>query len=189
LPLWSNQSRSDDNPGAPNILNNPFGTPSATIDPDPVNGTGWWDTLPGVYGSKQGWWDIANGSIELGIPNQPNNPPGSYKLIQLQVTYWNDINQAPIVSVSPFAVQQGVTVSTLVESGPVGGAWYSDLYLWRLEPNPFSETITLTGPAFTGSQIDQIVVDTICIVPEPASAVSALLLGALAVWQVRRREV
>lgn len=166
---------------------NPFGSPTASIDWDPPFGTGWYDSLPAVYGGKQGWWDIATGSITLEIPNRPSNPPGSEKLIQIQVTYWDDINKAPLISISPFATQIGATTTTLVETGPVGGAWYSALSTWRLQPNPQEETITLTGPAGIGSQIDQVVVDTICIIPETSSLACAGLLALAGVWVVRRR--
>ncbi len=184
MQAWSFSTAAD--PAAPDIWNNPFGTPSADITVSSM-GSGWWDSEPLVYGSKYGWWDIGEGEIELYIPNSPYVDPGSYKLIQVQVTYWLDINQAPIISVSPYAEQQGATETAEIEKGPVGGAWYLDRSIWRLSPNPENETIFLTGPTGTGSMIDQIVVDTICIVPEPSSVGCAVVLGLGALWYVRRR--
>lgn len=173
------------NPAAPTIDQNGYGDPVATIDFQPPYGTGWKDTLPGVYGSKQGWWDIATGSIVLSIPNTGLTGPGTYKEIWIQLTYWRDINDAPSVLVDlPGAVQTfGNDPDQLIELGPVGGGWYYDLTKWRVEPNPLEEVIVITGAPFMGSQIDQIVVDTICV-PEPASLAG---LACLAVVLLRRR--
>ena len=175
----------DSNPAAPSGLVNPNGTPSADITVSEF-GTYWWDnsdlSWSAVFGSAQGWWDIAEGSILLTVPNQGNANPGSFTSIQLQVTYWLDISEAPEVSVSPFAVQQGEKETTLVESGPAGGGWYSDLYRWNVSPSPYSLAITLVGPASSGSMIDRIIVDTLYVVPEPSSAACAMVLGAVAVW-------
>jgi len=183
LQQWSFSTDAD--PATPDIFSNPFGSSSADIDVEPLYGTGWWDTYEDVYGSKQGWWDVARGSITLEISNSPSSPPGSYKLIQVQVTYWRDISAAPSISVNPFATQQGSTITTLIENGPEGGAWYSDRSIWVLGPNPSSETVLVQGHATYGSMIDGIVVDTICVVPEPSSVACAALLGLAALWRVR----
>jgi len=184
LQVWN--FATDANPAAPSLLNNPFGTPSATIDYDPLFGTGWYDTMPDLYGSKQGWWDIATGTIAFDIPNSPATGPGSFKLLQLQVTYWKDLSLAPLVTLDPFGTPQGSVTTSLVEPGPVGGGWYSDTYLWELVPNPTGEQLLISGDPMWGSQIDQVVVDTICVVPEP-SALVCLMLGLGTLWLAQRR--
>jgi len=171
----------------PNPVDNPFGSPTAFIDVD-ENGTGYYDTMPEVYGSAQGWWDIGTGSITLTIPNRPNAGLDTYKEITVWIKYWDDINGAPEVLVAPTPKSFGVTTEWL-EDGPMGGSWMADTWTFRIEPNPDFETITILGN-FMGSQIDEIYVTTICapLVPEPSSilALCSGLLGA-AGFVVRRK--
>ena len=148
------------NPSGPESVDNAFGTPSAAVDYEPPFGTGWKNTLPAVYGSAQGWWDIARGSIVLSIIDSPNIAAHVWKDIQVQVTYWQDINMAPSVGVTPSGSLVSKT-TRLVESGPVGGAWYADTWLFHVDPAAGSgETVTVAGHPNMGSQIDKIVVDT-----------------------------
>lgn len=147
------------NPSSPESYSNPFAAPSAAIDYSPPWGSGWYDTLPAVYGSAQGWWDIAMGSIVLSVVNHPDIPVDTWKDIMVRVVYWKDINQAPNVVISPSASLLGKT-STLVLSGPVGGGWYADLWTFHVDPNRNSETITVAGHPSMGSQIDSLAVDT-----------------------------
>jgi hypothetical protein len=142
-----------------------------------------------VFGTKQGFWDIGNGSITLTLPNLPNNNV-SYETIQIQITYWRDISQAPSYgySSSPFATQIGSTSTTLVQDPAGPGAWYSDLTLWHVTPNPNMDTITILGDLNFGSVIDQIVIDTLAV-PEPSTAsLMALALGGAVLWSLRRRK-
>jgi hypothetical protein len=174
--------------GAPDTANNPFGSPAALISVD-QNGTGYYDTMPDVYGSAQGWWDIGTGSIVLTIPNRPNAGVDTYKDISVMVKYWKDISDAPDVQVSPSAMSFGVT-SQWLEDGPMGGAWWADTWAFHIEPNPDSETITIQASTW-GSQVDEIKVETICAlkpVPEPGSlmALCSGILG-LAGYAIRRK--
>jgi hypothetical protein len=173
------------NPATATIDQNGYGDPVATIDGQPAGETGWRNTLPGVYGSKQGWWDIGTGSIVLDIPNSGLTGPGTYKEIWVQLTYWRDISQAPVVGMNLPGVVKTYDndPDQLVLAGPVGGGWYYDLTKWRVEPNPLEERIVITGAELWGSQIDQIVVDTICV-PEPASLAG---LACLVAVLLRRR--
>lgn len=180
-PTWRGQPGStfqawefgtDENPAYPSVLNNPYGNPCAVIDYDPPFGTGWMEGTEwsDVYGSKRGWWDIGTGSMSITIPNTENTAPDSYKDIRIQITYWKDISAAPGINIIPGGVQVGETQDSLVESGPMGGGWYSMLVDWRLIPNPTCETIIIAGDPMWGSMIDEVVVDTICtVVPEPGS--------------------
>ena len=101
----------------------------------------------------------------LELPNYPD--PNPYKEIVLQVTWHED--GPPGYSVDPAASIIDSQLGVDLENG-----WFYDYIVFRIEPNPEFETITLTNQ--TGDlYIDQVVVDTICV-PEPAS-VTMLLLG------------
>lgn len=150
---------------SPDVLVNPYGTPSLSVDYNFPFGTGWYNTQAG-YGSKQGFWDIANGSMSLNIPSVA--VPAFYLQIQLQVTYWLDVSQAPTFLLAPSAVQIGPTITTLVEDPAGLGAWYSDLIVWEVTPGPSSQAITLLGNASFGSVIEQVIIDT-RPVPEPTT--------------------
>ena len=154
-------STNDASDVAPESENNPYGNPLATVNVG-MYGSGWYNTNPGVYGAKQGWWDVGEGSIVLDIPNTSNTGPGTFKEIWVQVTYWLDINAAPTVSIDLPGATKTDEQSVKILNGPTGGAWWLDQSKWYVEPNPLSETITITGSPTAGSQIDQIVVDTIC---------------------------
>ena len=172
---------------APDTVSNPYGTPTLSISPEPVFATGWYDTFV-AYGTNQGFWDIARGSMSLQVPN--SNTGDLYQYIQVQVTYWLDISQAPTFSFSPSATQIGSTATTLV-SDPAGpGAWYSDLSTWLIQPSPNQDMITLLGGSANGSVIDFVSVDTLATsVPEPSAVVLATLggLGLLLVLRRHRR--
>jgi hypothetical protein len=156
------------NPAAPETVSNPYGMPSAVIDYERPFGSGWKNSIPAVYGAAQGWWDIARGSIALSIINHPYLGYDISKDIQVQVVYWKDINDAPTVLVTPTAIQINKT-TTLVASGPTGGAWYLDLWIFHVNPNMNSEVITVKGHPTAGSQIDRIVVDTRYTEPPPTT--------------------
>ncbi|MBK9138562.1 MAG: PEP-CTERM sorting domain-containing protein [Verrucomicrobia bacterium] len=165
---------------------NPFGSPTATVTVGEF-GSGWQNTLLGL-GTQTGFWDLGGegGQIELFIPNRPASPPGSYKDLRIQVTYFKDISAAPTVTLAGATlVNSGFQV---VESVPTGGQWIASWTDWRIEPNPVSETIVIKSDADWGSVVDQIVVDTICVVPEPSSVAFAGVVALGAIWFVRRRQ-
>lgn len=169
---------------APNPLTNGYGTPTLSIDYNPPFGSGWYNTLGG-YGSRQGFWDIANGSMSLDIPSVA--VPAFYLQIQLQVVYWKDISQAPSYNLSPSAVQIGSTITTLVEDPAGLGAWFSDLIVWEVTPGPADQFITVLGDASFGSVIEQIIIDT-KPVPEPgALGLGLAFAGALLIRPRSRR--
>lgn len=154
---------------------NPYGVPGLSVNDHPILGTGWYDTLPSVYGSKQGFWDIGpwdqtNGAMVVTIPSSPFE-----QLIQIQVTYWLDISEPPELAFSSIAVSLGST-TTLVENPSGPGAWYTGVSLWQVPSDGMGETISFLGALNAGTLIDQIVIDTIPVVPEP----SVLALGGIA---------
>jgi hypothetical protein len=169
-----------DNPAIPELSDNPYGTPTATMGGPLAN---WFDQngFP-----RQGLWGDLD-SIDLWIPNQPE--PNLYKEIWVQVTYMKIefdpfYYSTPTVEV-PDATYLGGADEFLEYNNPAYpelGEWRLQLSQWRLDENPPDETIFLSWPPFGGEwprgTVDQIVVDTICI-PEPAALVLFTLGGFL----------
>jgi len=193
-PVWRGQSGStlqrwdftgNSTTPTPDVLTNPYGTPTLSVDFNPPFGSGWYNT-PSGYGTRQGFWDIANGSMTMDIPSVP--VPAFYLQIQLQVTYWRDVSQAPTFNLSPSAIQIGPTITTLVEDPAGLGAWYSDLIVWEVTPGPGDQFITLQGDTTFGSVIEQVIVDTRAV-PEPAVlGLAALFTGSLLLRHFVRRK-
>lgn len=181
MQAWSFDT--DANPAAPDLINNPYGSATATVTVG-MFGSGWQSQLPG-FGEQTGYWDI--GDIAVGpqiVLDIPNNPVAlEYKEIWVQVTAWEDISQAPIVDV-PGAMFLG-SEQMVLESVPTGGNWVLNLSKWRIEPNPNQEQVILSAVPMFGAVIDHVVVDTICV-PEPAT-ILALLAGGIAAVARRRR--
>jgi len=172
----------DANPANPEVVNNPYGNATANITVG-YGGTGWQYQLEGL-GSKTGYWDIGGdgGSIVLNIANRPQPLP--FKEIWVQVTYFSDISQAPVVDIPGATMIGGQTVT--VEQVPTGGSWLLDQSVWRMYPNPQREDIFIISDATWGSVVDQIVVDTICV-PEPATLATLVLGGSGLLIRRRRR--
>jgi len=157
-----------DNPAAPEVDQNPFGTASATIssgpyDPDPE----WYADWLG----RQGVWQGEEMNIWVGIPNRRLEEP--YKEIWVEVIYDGTITAA---EVSPYFPTQPAVVSITSLGSTITNInddWKKIVMGWRVEPNPYSEAICMD---FTGG-VDSLTVDTICI-PEPAT-ICLLGLGCL----------
>jgi len=146
------------NPAAPEVSNNPYGAPTASISVGPY-GSGWLSQLPGL-GTQYGYWDMGSaGVITVMLPNKPNPPAASSKWVAVQVTYFLDITQAPTVVVAGGTRVTGQT--RLVESVPTGGDWKLDQSYWRITPSPTSEVVTITSSSQWGAVIDQVVIDTV----------------------------
>ena len=170
----------DDNPAVPEVINNNYGDASASITVG-FMGEGWLYDLG--FSEQTGIWDIGGdgGQIVLDIANRPEPLP--YKEIWVQVTYFKHISAPPTIDVPGADYLGGETV--LIEDTGMGGGWFLDQSMWRIEPNPLQEQIILTSDPSWGSVIDQVVVDTICI-PEPAS-IGLLVLGGLMVLRKWRQ--
>jgi uncharacterized repeat protein (TIGR01451 family) len=172
VPCWRGQEKStfqewrfsaDTNPALPDVASNAYGVAQAAIATGEFS-SGWLDRTPGL-GTNSGYWDLGrSGTMTLTIPNRPGASTNSYKYIWVQVTQWYDggiYKEYASVSISGATALGGQR--QLVESLPLGG-WWVDQTMWRLAPNPASETI-LIGGAFNGSVVEQIVVDTRCVEP------------------------
>ena len=161
---------SDANPSAPDDgLYNLYGSPAATI----TGGT--WSTN---FDQHVGVWTLgADSSMSLFIPNTPADVT-RHKDIQTQITWEpNGDNAPPVVMINGIA-------SSPMTSAPVGtGNWIQSTYETRLEFNPASEQVIITGNYHLG----EVVVDTQCV-PEP-STLALLAMGAfsLAAFVRRRR--
>jgi uncharacterized repeat protein (TIGR01451 family) len=170
-PCWRNQAQTtfqqwtfddNDNPAAPENVNNPYGAPSAAINFQPAFG-GWNATLPG-FGPRMGIWDLGgnNRDITLTIPNGPS--ASAYKYVSVQVTEFvaPGFYDPVIVSLSPAATLVRTTAHTNAADVLPLGVWRVVNTVWRLSSCPSSETVTLTSQN-NGALIDQIVVDTLCL--------------------------
>jgi len=165
----------------PEVDQNPYGDPVAQINLGEYS-EGWFDQLEGL-GDTVDYWDLgSSGTIEIVLPNSPD--PNPYKEIWVQVTYYEDITQAPVLNI-PGATYLGGVDHYLVENVGTGN-WFLDLLKFRIEPNPTEETIILTSDGLYGSLIDQIVIDTICV-PEPMT-MSLLALGSIFVIRRKRHQ-
>ncbi len=159
---WAEWEYSTPNPNPlPDASFNPYGVPQTRVYPGV--GQVWWDILNG----RQGVWPLS-GEIWIDIPNQ--DKPNPWKDIYIQLTWAPQApGNSPIVqSILPMMVG-----GTLVQEIPLEGAWRHSIYTIRLEPNPAWEQILISG----GIDVDQVVIDTICV-PEPA-AMLLLALGGL----------
>jgi len=167
------------NPAVPEVINNEYGSASASITVG-LMGSGWLDDP--MLGTQTGIWDIGgdDGQILFDIDNRPLAL--DYKEIWLQVTYYQSMGGAPIIDAPGAQLISSQTV--LIEEDIMGMGWYLDQSVWRIEPNPSHEKVILTGDPW-GSVIDQIVVDTYCI-PEPTS-IGLLILGSFIAFKKRRQ--
>lgn len=160
---------------APDSYVNTEGTPMLTVEGS-YPFTAW---LPEDYGHS-GVWKFED-FIRIDIPNFDNSNP--LKEIWIQLTYATDsIAQGfpPIILTQP-----GGSSPILVDQEAVDGIYWHETYSITIEPNPDLETIYIQ-PRNCTFFIDEIVIDTICRVPEPTT-ICLLGLGGLALLRRRRR--
>lgn len=162
-------------------LFNPYGDAIAHVWPG--IGQDYWD----VWGDRDGVWPLS-GTIQIDIPN--SDVPNPYKEIWIQLTWAQQVETS-----EPFPgilVDSGYTVSDPevmndILLGPTGtgtgdGQWHHTTWRFFIWDNPPFETITIDGTVM----VDQIVIDTICTVPEPATLAIVGLSGLVVLLRRRR---
>lgn len=171
---------------APDLLNNPYGTPEATVygEFNFPNRDTWWINTSVTIPDHQGIWNIG-GSLSLDIPNDPVLRP--HKFIRVQITYDGGHSVDPGVPFDPWVDVVASDGATMVDFQKVSEIHVDSIfthavYDLMLEPNPSFETIWIL-PRYCQLYVDEVVVDTLCI-PEPATM---LLLAAGAAALIRRR--
>ena len=161
----------DENPSVAENYYNPYDPePLAFVTPVGISHgfePGW---APSWHG-RDGVWHAENIQLDLDIFNNPL--PNDYKEIWVQVGFEGDFVGGDVI-VAGQVIPIGVPQITLLPDG-----WKILDIGWRIEPNPDHEIILLDF-INSGSSIDYVTVDTICI-PEPATlcllGLGGLLLG------------
>lgn len=161
---------------------NPYGDPIAHAYPGV--GQEYWD----VWGGRDGVWPLS-GVIDVEVPN--TQEPNPYKVIWVQLTWAKQTPESkvtPIVTVDPIYTVTGPMVMNDVILGPTGelppadDMWRHTTWKFIVEPNPDFEVIRISGTVM----VDQIVIDTWCTVPEPAT-LGIIGMGVLALVHRKRK--
>jgi hypothetical protein len=147
--------------------------PTFSIDNDPPS-TVW---VPSHQGATGVWRLESPGDITIDIENYDIHNP--IKEIWIQMTYQALGDGQPFIVTNPMWSEEPTT------SDPADNGNFLNLtFHLTLEPNPARETIWIQ-PLDCTLYIDEIVVDTICTVPEPAT-ICLFGLGALALLRKRK---
>ena len=127
------------------------------------------------------------GSLVFDLPNYKEDNP--VKKFRMQVTWLPEDGQEVDVQLgsSDTGIEIGEGSWTRV-AGPDANGWVTDLYSNFLFPNPTTETADLTFSVGSG-HVDQVVIDTYCTVPEPATLINllGLAIGGFVGLRFRRR--
>jgi hypothetical protein len=173
--LWTFDD--NDNPAAPEIDENPYGTAEATIV------GGYFNAYPGALGV----WGNHPAAVEISLYIPNRQVQSEYKDIVIEIGYKGYMTGVTVTPVYP----SGSATDFILAEGPVlvdkFNLWYRAVYTARIYPNPDAEIIYISAIG-TGGFIDYIAVDTLCI-PAPG----AILLGGIGVgivgWLRKRRMV
>jgi hypothetical protein len=173
--LW--EFSNSTNPAAPTIDGNSYGDPIAAIL-GAFPKTRWMTTDRG----QDGVW-LTEEWIQLDIPNTDVTVPNSYKEIWLQMTFDVGTDSFPMVFTVPDA--DPYTLEPVLLAPDQVGTYTYGIWDIILEPNPRLETIYIL-PRECTLYMDEIVVDTRCVViPEPATMLM-MVLGGIA-FLIRRK--
>ena len=172
----------------PDDAMNPWGVEPATVTPGP--GMDWIEVDPEGSG-RIGIWPLS-GEIEVPVFNTPPDPLRE-KVMWVQVTWRPQpgTTGTPTVTAEadhPDPGQGGmgdIAYDPVVGDLPDAFGWINSAYELSLPFNPDMETITVSGDI----DVDELVIDTICRVPEPGSIVMVLSAGLVGlIVLIRRRK-
>ena len=150
------------------LSDNPHG--DAVLRVWPGQGQEYYSELDGRFGV----WPLS-GTIEVEIPNFPELL--DEKRIWIQLT-WEP--QAPGNQPTVWETTYGIDATHIGTDTPLGGLWVHSIYEIVLPENPPFEIVRIDG----GINVDQLVIDTLCI-PEPATLALLALGGLLAICRRR----
>ena len=159
----------------PDQWNNPNGTPQMT----PSDNSQYFPE----FNNRTGVWCIPfEGDMRFHIPND-NDPDALYKIIWIQVTWFGEglpaVNGESSTGKAFEMVNDPLTVQ-------LADGWNHTTWEFIIPECPDFEIAFLRNLATTSPlYIDQVVIDTICIVPAPATGM--LALAGLVVAGRRRR--
>lgn len=156
---------------------NPYpGEPIAIINDLSGNGVTW---------NPSGFWTGSEFKIILDIPNQPLANP--HKLLTITMRYQGEVS---------FLGATGIHLDNTMElftpfNQPIiqddGDGWKLFTQQWQIEPNPREEIVVVGLKGITGAAaLDQILIDTSCSAPEPATLMLLALGTGYVVCRKRR---
>ncbi len=157
------QFDSNDTDLDPDIFSNDYGTAHLKVYPH-----GDWIPDPGAW--------ALSGEIDVQIPNLNEENPE--KRIHIQLTWqpaYNDplLPSEPIIGIVSYPLFEGMSMGPRIDTDD-GEGWTYSTYDITIRPNPGVEWITIKGDIL----VDELVIDTICCIPEPAT-ICLLGLGTL----------
>lgn len=158
-------------------MNNPNGDPIMT----PSDGGTFYNP---VVGTRTGVWGITDGSLRFHIPND-DDPDAIAKYIWIQVTWQGQA----LPGLNGFSSNENpMTLVNDPMTSTLPDGWNHTTWLFSLKECPDFEVVFLTNAIPTGTTllIDQVVIDTICIVPAPG--VGALAFAGIVLAGRRRRD-
>jgi len=160
----------DANPTAPDVDLNPYGTAELEVTGDVFGGTAYYPDGPPAFpvGPGTGVWGFED-DILIRIPNSDIANP--HKEVWLQITFAADV--LPNIFMLPNGDPGAYEVMIPEYVTDLGNGYYNAAYYCEIIPNPEFE-IGIIKPAECTLYVDDLIIETICEVPEPATL---MLLG------------